>query len=165
MGLMVYLENLGLMRELQVFLLAMIPVVELRGAIPWGAYLSMPWIETFVIAVGGNMLPVPFIILFIRHIFKRLKRIPLFRRFIEKLEHGALKKAGKIRSYSLWGLWLFIAIPLPGTGAWTGSLIAALLDLRLKSALPVVFAGVLAAGFVVSGVSYGFLGFLSFLVG
>ncbi|WP_249299194.1 COG2426 family protein [Feifania hominis] len=143
--------------------LSMVPVIELRGSIFLGAGLGLPWVETFVAAVIGNMIPVPFIILLGRQILKLLKKIPLTMKLGVWLEEKALAKSDKIRKYSFWGLVLFVGIPLPGTGAWTGALIACLLRLRLNYALPAIFIGVLAAGFIVSGVAYGFLGFLSFL--
>jgi len=151
-------------KELSVLLLAMVPLVELRGSILLGlspAY-NLSWEETFFFSVLGNMLPVPFIILFVRKVFQFLKRYPFFEKMIDKIEKKTMVKANKMARLSAFGLFVFVAIPLPGTGAWTGSLIAVLLDIRLRYALPAIYLGVLVAGFIMTGVSYGFLGFLSF---
>ncbi len=139
-----------------VFLLAMVPVFELRGAIPVGCAHGLPPLEVYVAAVIGNMVPVPFIILFIRKIFALIRKWwPKLDKKVARLESRALKKAGTIHKYELLGLALFVAVPLPGTGAWTGALIAALLDLRLKRAVPAIFIGVLLAGAALTVLSYG----------
>ncbi len=151
-------------RELTILLVAMLPVVELRGAIPLGllpAY-SLTWYETYLFAVIGNMIPVPFIILFVRQVFKFLRRYPFFKKIIDKIENKVLAKADKMKKLTAFGLFVFVAIPLPGTGAWTGALISVLLNMRMCYSLPAIFFGVLTAGFIMTGVSYGFLGFLSF---
>lgn len=143
---------------LWVMLISMVPVIELRGAIPVGAGLGLPALESYLAAVVGNMLPVPFIILFIRRVFAFIRRCwPWLNRLLDRIEKRAEKKIETVQKYEVLGLLLFVAIPLPGTGAWTGSLIAALLDVRLRRALPAIFAGVVIAGIVVSLVSYGVL--------
>ncbi len=144
-------------KYLKVFLVAMIPVVELRGAIPFGVTKEgLPLFGTIVAAVIGNMVPVPFIILFIRPIFEWMKKKSRFyRKIVEKMELRAEKKAEKIQKYALFGLFLLVAIPLPGTGAWTGALVAALFDIRLKHAVPVIFFGVIVAAAAVSLITYG----------
>lgn len=133
------------------------PIIELRGAIPVGAAQGFPFLETFLLCVVGNMLPVPFIILFSRKIFDWLKTTRLFRRPTEWLEHRTLKKAPTFYKYELLGLAILVAIPLPGTGAWTGAILAALLDVRLQRAIPAIFLGVVVAALIVSGMSYGFI--------
>lgn len=133
----------------------MLPVVELRGAIPYGFAFDLPWWLTYLASVAGNLLPVPFIILFIRRIFAWLKNLGPFANMIYRLERKAVRGAAKLKNGLFIGLFLFVAIPLPGTGAWTGALIAAFLDLRLKKALPAITAGVLAAGIAVSIMTYG----------
>lgn len=139
------------------FFAAMLPILELRGAIPFGIGLGLdPWVAYFL-AVIGNMIPVPFIIIFIRKIFAWLRpRSKWLDRFITKLEHSAEGKWEKVRKYELLGLIILVAIPLPGTGAWTGALIAALMDLRLRISLPAITIGVVIAGFLVLGLSMGF---------
>ena len=130
----------------QVFFTSMIPVLELRAAIAFGPAHQMPWVVTYLTAVIGNLIPVPFIILFVRKVFAWLRRVPAFGGVVDRLEAKAEKNKEKVLRYAGWGLYLFVAIPLPGTGAWTGSLIAAMLDLRLKKAFPSIAAGVFSAG-------------------
>ena len=144
-------------RYLKVLLVAMIPVVELRGAIPFGVtHEGLPLFGTMIAAVIGNMIPVPFIILFIRPVFEWMKRKSRFyRRIAEKMEAKAERGAEKIKKYELFGLLLLVAIPLPGTGAWTGALVAALFDIRLKHAVPVIFIGVVIASAAVSLITFG----------
>ncbi len=137
------------------FLIAMVPVVELRGALPFGVGLGLEPVTALAVSIIGNMVPVPFIILFIRKILDWMKRFDRFRRIAEKIEAKAAKHEDKIVKYEALGLFLLVAIPLPGTGAWTGSLVAALFDLRLRTAVPIIFAGVIAAGIVVFLITYG----------
>lgn len=139
------------------------PLIELRGAIPYGAAMGVPFWENIALCIIGNMIPVPFIILFIRKIFDWLRAKGLFERQIAWLERRVLRKSDMVKRYELLGLILFVAIPLPGTGAWSGALLAALMDIRLRSAIPAVLIGVLIAGFLVGGVSYGFINFLNFM--
>lgn len=135
---------------------AMVPVLELRGAIPVGIGFGLSPAVAFVAAVCGNMLPIPVIILFTRRIFAWLrKKSTWLEQKVIWLESRAEKKAGLIYKYELLGLMLFVAVPLPGTGAWTGALIAALLNIRLKAAFPVILAGVLIAGGIVTCISCG----------
>lgn len=138
------------LKALLTFLISMVPVVELRGAIPYGVSAGLdPWLA-FALAAVGNFLPVPFILLFIRKILHWMKRYPRLSRIAEGIERRAENKSGTVRNSELIGLCLFVAIPLPGTGAWTGALIAALMEMRLKRALPTIFLGVLLAGLVVT---------------
>ena len=148
---------------LYVFFCSMVPLIELRGAIPIGAALEMPWVANFLVSIAGNMLPVPFILLFIRRILAWMKTTKHLSKIALWLEKKAAKNTAKVMKYASLGLTIFVGIPLPGTGAWTGALVAALLDMRLKYSLPSIFAGVVIAAFIMSGISYGFLGFLSFL--
>ncbi len=137
-------------------LIAMAPVVELRGAIPMGLSFGLSPVAAFIAAFIGNMLPVPIIILFVRRVFAWLRRRSAWlAEKVEKLEARAEKKAGLIYKYELLGLLILVAVPLPGTGAWTGALIAALLNIRLKNAFPVIAAGVFIAGVIVTGLSCG----------
>ena len=137
------------------FFMSMVPIIELRGALPSGVAMGLtPW-TAFAVSVIGNMVPVPFIILFIRKILDWMKRFDGFRRIAEKLENKAKKHEDKIAKYEALGLFILVALPLPGTGAWTGSLVAAIFDIRLKNAVPVIFAGVLTAGLIVLFITYG----------
>ena len=146
------------------FLISMIPLVELRGAIPVGAAMDLPFAECVILSIIANLLPVPFIILFIRKIFDFCHKKNWFVKQINWLETRVMKKSGVVKKYEAIGLAIFVGIPLPGTGAWSGALLAALLDIRMRVALPAIFAGVIFAGLVVGGVSYGFLSFLSFIL-
>ena len=138
------------------FLISMLPIVELRGGLPAGVAMGLPIPEAFLAAFLGNMLPVPFIILFIRKIFKFIRvHIPRLGALVDRLEQKAYSKSDKVVQYETWGLLAFVAIPLPGTGAWTGALIAAVLDLRLKRAIPVITLGVLIAGCIITALTYG----------
>ena len=139
-------------------LISMIPVVELRGGVPAGVAMGLPIPLALLAGILGNMLPVPFVILFIRRIFKWIRTyIPKLGGMIDRLEARAYRKMNneKLVRYQAWGLLAFVAIPLPGTGAWTGSLIAALMDLRLKNAVPVIFVGVVIAGLIMTALTYG----------
>lgn len=149
---------------LWVFFISMLPVFELRASIPVGYGFGMPWLETFITSVIGNMLPVPFILIFIRAVLKWMKKIRGLSKIALWIERKAQHKSVSVLKYASLGLLLFVAVPLPGTGAWTGALIAALLDMRMKFALPSIAGGVIVAGFIVSGICYGFLGALSFLL-
>ena len=153
----------GLWEILSVFFLSMIPVFELRGAIPLAAGLGMPFPESYIICVIGNMVPVPFIMLFARAIIKWLKRFPQFDRFILWIERKIEKNKAKILRFSVFGLIIFVMLPLPGTGAWTGALVATFLDMRLRTAIPSILIGVIISGLIMSGISYGFLSFLDFI--
>ena len=137
-------------------LTAIVPVIELRGAIPVGVGFGLHPAAAYIAAVIGNMLPVPVIILFVRKIFAWLrKKSPWLEGKVTWLETRAEKKAGLIYKYELLGLLIFVAVPLPGTGALTGALIAALLDIRLKAAFPVILGGVAIAGVIVTCISCG----------
>jgi len=138
-----------------VFLCAMIPIIELRGAIPLGAALDLHPLWNYLLSVTGNLLPVPFILLFIRQILDWMERLPCFEKLVRWLRAKAEKGRGKVEKYAVVGLAVFVAIPLPGTGAWTGSLVAALMGMRFSKAMISVIAGVLAAGVVMSLLSYG----------
>lgn len=154
-----------LIKALITFLISMVPVIELRGAIPYALAAGVePWIAC-VLAIIGNMLPVPFILLFIRKILEWMKGRPKLGKIAMKIENRANKKSGKVRQSELVGLCLFVAIPLPGTGAWTGALIAALMDIRMRRALPTILLGVVTAGVIVTLVLSLGIKALSFLVG
>ena len=146
---------------LSVFGLAMIPVFELRGAIPVGVAAGLPFWTVFLTAFLGNLLPVPFLILFTRRVFEWLRtKSALLERFVSRLERKAATKEDLLKKYELLGLCILVAIPLPCTGAWTGSLVAAVFDIRLKHAFPAIALGVLIAGIIVSVVTYGVTIFL-----
>ena len=137
-------------------LVSMIPVVELRGGIPFGVAAGLPVWAAFIAAVIGNLIPVPFIIVYIRRIFQWMRRrMPRLNSMVDKLERKAHLKGQRVSKYKYLGLMLFVAVPLPGTGAWTGSLAAAFLDMPLRKAIPSVIVGVLIAGMAISILTYG----------
>ena len=128
-------------------LVSMLPIIELRGGLPFGVAMGLPYYLAFPFAVLGNLIPAPFIIVYIRRIFKLMRKyMPKLNSLVDKLEKKAHLKGKKMQKYQYLGLWLFVAIPLPGTGAWTGCLAAAFLEMRLKKAMPAVILGVLTAG-------------------
>lgn len=141
---------------LTTFLVSMVPVIELRGAIPVGVAAGVPLWQAILISIIGNMIPVPFIILFIKKIFAWMRgKSERLNAVVERMEAKADKNVEKVTRYEFWGLFLFVAIPLPGTGAWTGSLVAALLDMKLRKALPPIYLGILGAAVIISFVTYG----------
>lgn len=156
-----FVNNLGdiFKPEVIVFIVSLMPILELRGGIIAGYLLGMDLLPSFVIAFIGNILPVPFILLFIKYIFNKLKKTR-FKGSIERLENKAMSKSASIRKYAYLGLLLFVGIPLPGTGAWTGSLIAVLLDMNLKKSFGIILVGVIMAGIIISILSYGLLGMM-----
>ena len=136
-------------------LVSMIPIVELRGGLPFGVALGLPYPVAFTAAVIGNILPAPFIVVYIRRIFQWMRRrLPRFNGVVDKLENKAHLKGNKVNKYKYLGLFLFVGVPLPGTGAWTGSLAAAFLDMPLRKALPSIILGVLLAGCIMTGLTY-----------
>ncbi|MCH5258236.1 MAG: small multi-drug export protein [Lachnospiraceae bacterium] len=147
-------------KEVVVFIISMVPILELRGGLLVSSILEVPITTAIPLCIVGNIIPIPFILLFIKQIFKWMKKIKIFRGIIEKLENRAMSKSDSIRKYEFWGLVLFVGIPLPGTGAWTGSLIAALLDVDFKKAILAELLGIAIATVIMSILSYGLLGAL-----
>lgn len=144
-------------KEFIVFIVSMVPLLELRGSILAAGILQMDFVPTYIAAVLGNMLPIPFILLFIEKIFSWMKKSKRLHKIPEKIEAKALSKSAQIEKYGYFGLFLFVAIPLPGTGAWTGSLLAVLLGMNLKKSFGAIFLGVMGAGLVMSLLSFGIL--------
>lgn len=139
--------------ELTVMLTAALPIIELRGAIPVGISLGLSPIHATLISLVGSMIPVPFILFSIRPIFNYLKTTRMFKKLVHKLTDKSMSKSGKIQKYGAWGLLVFVAIPLPGTGVWSGSLAAALLDMRFKWAFPAILVGNIIAAVIIMGLS------------
>ena len=137
-------------------LVSMIPVIELRGGIPFGVAAGLPVWAAYLAAVIGNLIPVPFIIVYIRRIFMCMRRrLPKLNSLVDKLERKAHLKGQKVTRYKYLGLAIFVAIPLPGTGAWTGALAASFLDMPLRKAIPSIAAGVVVAGAAISILTFG----------
>ena len=150
-----FLETVG--KELCVFFCSMIPIIELRGAIPLGAALGLPLWQSFLISAVGNMLPVPIILLFIKKVleFMSKSRVKFFNKIANWLYAKAEKNRSKIERYSFCGVALFVGIPLPMTGAWTGSLVAAIINMKFWKAVLSALIGVLMAAVIMSLISYG----------
>lgn len=140
---------------LMTFLISMVPVLELRGAIPIGVAGGLPPLAAMLIAILGNLAPVPFLLVFTRRVFNWLKTKGRVRLLVERLERRAAKKSRLVLNYAWLGLCILVAIPLPGTGAWTGALVAALMNMRLKRAMPAIALGVVIAGLIVTCLTYG----------
>lgn len=145
-----------LLKYLCVLGISMLPVLELRFAVPYGVAAGLPVLPVLLVSIIGNMIPVPFIILFMRKILVWMKgKSELMRKIADKLERKAISKKDVLVKYETFGLFVLVAIPLPGTGAWTGALIASVFNLRLKNAIPAIFFGVIAAGLIMTIVTYG----------
>ena len=147
-------------KEVVVFIISMIPILELRGGLIVASLLQVPITTAIPLCILGNIIPIPFILLFIKQVFKWLKKVKVFRGLIEKIENRAMNKSDSIKQYEFWGLVLFVGIPLPGTGAWTGSLIASLLEIDMKKAILAELLGIIIATVIMALFSYGLLGAL-----
>ena len=150
-----FLESNNIPTALIPFIISLFPVLELRGGMIAAFILGVPFIQAFIVCFIGNMIPIPFILLFIRKIFDLMKKSKALAKIVDKMEKRATKKQDTMLKYKEWGLLLFVAIPLPGTGGWTGALVAALMDLRFKKCLPIITIGVFIAGLIMSFVTYG----------
>ncbi len=144
--------------EVVIFIISMFPILELRGGLLAASLLKVPIIKAIPLCIIGNLIPIPFILIFIKKIFSWMKKFKIFRGLIEKLEKRAMSKSGKVTQYEFMGLVLFVGIPLPGTGAWMGSLIAALLEMDTKKAVLAELLGIAIATIIMSILSYGLLG-------
>jgi len=155
-----WLTGTTLGKFITTFFISMVPVVELRAGLPYGIALGLDYPLALIAAVVGNMVPVPFIIVYIRRIFAWLRRHwAKLDSLITRLEKRADGKSETVIKYGSWGLLILVAIPLPGTGAWTGALVAALLDMRLRRAVPVIFAGVCIAAAIMTALTFGVIHF------
>ena len=141
-----------------VFLISMIPLLELRGGLLAASLLKISAVKAIPLCIVGNIIPIPFILLFIKQIFKVLKKTKIFRGLIIKLEDRAMRKSDQVKKYEFWGRMLFVGIPLPGTGAWTGSLIASLLEIDIKKSSLAILCGIIMATVIMYIVSYGLVG-------
>jgi uncharacterized membrane protein len=157
-----FVEHLGgkMSKQFIVFVISMVPILELRGGLlaAGPAILDVPMWEAIPICIIGNLLPIPFILLLVTKVFDWMKGTKKLKPIVEKLEAKAMSKSDRIEKYEFWGLVFFVGIPLPGTGAWTGSLIAALLGIRFRKAFPAIVLGVFLAAFLMSVLSYTVIG-------
>lgn len=142
-------------KEFTVIFTAMLPVIEVRGAIPVGIALGMSPLHATLLAFLGSNIPIPFILMTIRPIFAYLKKTKSFEKLVNKLTAKSMEKSGDVQKYGYIGLFIFVAIPLPGTGIWSGSLIASLLNMRIKYAFPTIVLGNLIASIAIMLLSYG----------
>ncbi len=150
-----FLATHNIPEEVIPFIISLFPVLEIRGGMIASLALGIDFIPAFIVCYLGNIIPIPFILLFIRKIFALMRKSKRLTKIVEKMEARADKKKDTMLKYKEWGLLLFVAIPLPGTGGWTGALIAALMDLRIKKAFPIICLGVLIAGLIMSLLTYG----------
>lgn len=141
--------------EIKVLFISMLPIIELRGAIPVGMALGMSPLHAFITCFIGSLIPVPILLFGIRPVFKWLKGTVVYDKVIHKLIHKTLNRSHYVEKYGFWGLMLFVAIPLPGTGVWTGTLLSVLLDIRFKTAFPAILFGNLIAGILIMTLSHG----------
>ena len=155
-----FLETVG--KELCVFFCSMLPIIECRGAVPLGWGLGLPWWQTLLFSVAGNLLPVPFILLFMRGFLKWMRgcKVKFFNKIAAWLDRKIEKHKGTIEKYSYWGVMIFVGVPLPGTGAWTGTLIASVLGLEPKKSFLAAVGGVLMASAIMMIAAYGGLGLI-----
>lgn len=157
LGLFDGLRSIPFGKELIVFLISLMPILELRGGLIAAALLGLNIVPAFIICIIGNLLPIPFILWFITPIFNKLKKTKHLSKLVNKIEKKALSKKDKIEKAEFWGLLFFVGIPLPGTGGWTGSLIASLINMDKKKAMLAITCGVLLAGLIVGSLSFGLL--------
>lgn len=157
LGLFDGLRSIPFGKELIVFLISLMPILELRGGLIAAALLGLDIVPAFIICIIGNLLPIPFILWFITPIFNKLKKTKHLSKLVNKIEKKALSKKDKIEKAEFWGLLFFVGIPLPGTGGWTGSLIASLINMDKKKAMLAITCGVLLAGLIVGSLSFGLL--------
>lgn len=141
-------------KEAVAFIISMVPILELRGGLIAAALLKIPYITALVLCIVGNVIPIPFILLLINKIFEFMKKHNILKGLVLKLENMAMGKSDTIKKYEFLGLVLFVGIPLPGTGAWTGALIAALMRIKLKKSVPAIAIGVLLAATIMSVITY-----------
>ena len=140
----------GIPDWLSLILISVLPILELRGGMIAAAIMDVPYILALTVCVIGNMLPIPFILLFLNKVFAWMRRFPKLERILDFLDRKAEKNKEKVEKWKMFGLFVLVAIPLPGTGAWTGALVANALNIPIKKSLPTIFLGVLGAAVLMS---------------
>ena len=157
-----YLQQHNISSEMIAFIISILPVLELRGGIIAAKLMGIPLVKAYFICLAGNMLPIPFVLLFIKQIFAFMKRFAWSEKLVVRLELSAQRKSASVRNKQLLGLFVFVAVPLPGTGGWTGALIASMLNIPFKKGFLSIFAGVIAAGIIMIILSYFIPGLFGF---
>ena len=150
-----WFSNVPIPKEIVTFIISMLPVLELRGGMVAAALMDIPYLEALGICLAGNILPIPFILLLVNPLFAWMKGTKLLRPIVERIEKRTLSKKDKLEKGEFWGLLIFVGIPLPGTGAWTGAMLAALLGIKLKKSATAIALGVVLAAAIMSFLSYG----------
>ena len=163
-SLVEFFRSHGIPPLLVVFLISLLPILEIRGGLIAAAILQVPLWQAFLVAAIGNMLPIPFILLFIQQILKWMKHFKWFAKIVGWVERKAEKHGEKLKKGEFWALLIFVGIPLPGTGGWTGALAASFLEMPLKRAIPSIFIGIITAGAIISALAYGLPGAFGFLL-
>lgn len=148
----------GINKDIVVFIISMMPILELRGGLLAASILNISLVKGLIICIIGNVLPIPFVLLLIEYIFNLFEKFKPTKKIVKWLKNKAMKKSDSIKKYGYVGLILFVGIPLPGTGAWTGSLLAVLLNLDKKKSFVCILAGVFLASIIMTIISYGFIG-------
>ena len=148
-------------KEMIVFIISLMPILELRGGLIAAALLKIPYVKAAIICIVGNILPIPFILLFLNKIFAAMEKWKPTEKLVKFFKDRAIKNKAKIDKYGFWGLVLFVGIPLPGTGAWTGSLVASVFNMDIKKSALAIFIGIILAFIIMSIVSYGIVWHLS----
>ena len=155
----IYTQSGFLLDTIKTLIISMIPVIELRGALPIATQCyNLPYLYALLLCIVGNVIPVPFIIIFIKKLFALMRKIPFLGKIADFFERLGDKKSETVRKYAFWGLFILVAIPLPGTGAWTGALVASVLNMDNRHAFLPIALGVVGAAVIVSIVTYGAVG-------
>lgn len=163
-SIMELIKNFKLSHEVTSFIISLLPILELRGGLIYARLNELPMIKAFLICYTANVLPIPFILLFIRKIFAFMKRFKKLGKFVTYLENKAMKKSESVAKKQMLGLFAFVALPLPGTGGWTGALIASILNMDMKKSFFVIIAGVFTAGLIMVTLAYFIPGLFGFNV-
>lgn len=145
-------------KEAIVFIISLMPLLELRGGLIAASILNIPYVKAGIICILGNIIPIPFILLLLKKIFAIMEKFSPTKKVVDFLNKKAIDNKPKIDKYGFWGLVLFVGIPLPGTGAWTGSLVAAVFEMDFKRSILAIFIGIILAFIIMSIISYGLIG-------
>lgn len=159
-GLFGGLQNVPFGKELVVFMISLMPILELRGGLIAASLLNLDPVKSYIISIIGNVLPVPFILWFINSILDWMRKNKRMSKVAKWLDEKVEKHKGQIEKFGFWGLVLFVGIPLPGTGAWTGCLIAAVLEMDRKKAFIAAMIGIFMASIIMMFISFGLLKFI-----